>query len=85
MRASSGFLRFFGGPPRAAIWEFDDMTEQTDRAEQEMSERVLVADVAERERAAVRRAVQRNARGNFQLAQGRFITPKDKDLDNLSP
>lgn len=84
MRASSGFLRFSGGPSRTAILEFDDMTEQTDRAQREMSARIPEVDVAERERAAVRRAVQRNARGNFQLAQGRFITPKDKDLDNLS-
>ena len=65
--------------------EFDDMTERKDRAEREMSARILVADVAdvaEREREAIRRAVQRNARGNIQLAQGRFITAKDQD--NLS-
>lgn len=61
------------------------MTRQKDRSDRKMSERIPVPDAAEREREAVRRAVQRNARGNIQLAQGRFITPKDKDLDNLSP
>lgn len=61
------------------------MTRQEDRADRTMSERIPVPDVAEREREAVRRTVQRNARGNIQLAQGKFITPKDKDLDNLSP
>ena len=61
------------------------MTRQKDRADRTMSERIPVPDVAEREREAVRRTVQRNARGNIQLAQGKFITPKDKDLDNLSP
>lgn len=61
------------------------MTRQTDRANRKMTARIPVPDVAEREREAVRRAVQRNARGNIQLAQGRFITPKDKDLGKLSP
>jgi len=61
------------------------MTRQEERADRKMSERIPVPDVAEREREAVRRTVQRNARGNIQLAQGKFITPKDKDLDNLSP
>ena len=61
------------------------MTKQKDRTERKMSARIPVPDVAEREREAVRRTVQRNARGNIQLAQGKFTTPKDKDLDNLSP
>ena len=61
------------------------MTKQKDRTDRKMSARIPVPDVAEREREAVRRTVQRNARGNIQLAQGKFITPKDKDLDNLSP
>ena len=45
---------------------------------------IPVPDAAQRERESVRRAVQRNASGNTQLAHGKFITPRDKDLRNLA-
>ena len=61
------------------------MTKRKDRADRRLSARIPVPDAAKREREAVRRVVQRNARGNIQLAQGKFVTPKDKELDNLSP
>ena len=74
-----------GWHSRTAIGERNDMTGQGDKADRKMSAPIPVPDMAEREREAVRRAVQRNARGNIQLAQGKFITPEDKDLGNLSP
>ena len=46
---------------------------------------IPVPDAAKGEREALRRTVQRNARGNVQLARGDFLTPKDKDLSNLKP
>ena len=38
----------------------------------------------ERRREAAKRAVMRGARGSIQIANGRFVTPKDKSLDKLN-
>ena len=50
-----------------------------------IGKKIPIPDTDQRKRESVRRAVQRNASGNTQLAHGKFITPKDKDLDNLAP
>ena len=44
---------------------------------------IPVPDAEQRRREAVRDTVKRGARGNVQLAHGRFVTPKDKSLTNV--
>ena len=41
---------------------------------------IPLPDSEERRREAVRDTVKRGARGNVQLAHGRFVTPRDKSL-----
>lgn len=41
---------------------------------------IPVPDAEQRKRAAIRDTVTRGARGNVQLAHGKFVTPKDKSL-----
>lgn len=41
---------------------------------------IPVPDAEKRKRAAIRDTVTRGARGNVQLAHGKFVTPKDKSL-----
>lgn len=42
-----------------------------------------IPNAAKRRREAVTRTVARGASGSVQLARGRFVTPKDKDLNKL--
>ena len=44
---------------------------------------IPVPDAEQRKRDAIRDAVKRGARGNVQLAHGRFVTPKDKSLTDV--
>lgn len=44
---------------------------------------IPVPDAEQRKREAVRDTVKRGARGNVQLAHGRFVTAKDKSLTDV--
>ena len=44
---------------------------------------IPVPDAEQRKREAVTDTVKRGARGNVQLAHGRFVTPKDKSLTDV--
>ena len=46
-------------------------------------ETIPVPDAEQRRREAVRETVKRGARGNVQLAHGRFVTPNDKSLTDV--
>lgn len=61
------------------------MESELERTDQTRPETIPVPDAEQRKREAIRDTVKRGARGNVQLAHGKFVTPKDKSLDNLRP
>ena len=59
------------------------MESRVEKTDQAKLHTIPIPDVEQRKRKAIRDAVKRGARGNVQLSQGKFVTPKDKSLDNI--